>query len=219
MMQLLSARKLANLDRAALTRMARRAICAIGVAVGISGTGSWLPSEHAVWAGDAAKPTNSRASSSEAPGGLRLATDTPAEVRALKLFLAGVAYPPSEAAQGIQLRAVMNLGRQMTEAERAEFRRSTDREINPKSGVVLGGLDLTDYTGALAAMQESSHLPPKQQRQVLRAIVDGIRAVTGKGTEAEQMFWMQAARGDAAAGITIARSVDTWLSDEPPRTK
>ncbi len=134
------------------------------------------------------------------------------ELRAMRLFLSAVSNPRSEVQQGIELRGISELVKQMSPGELQGFRRATDQTLNPKSGLVPGGIDLTTYTGMTAAMQECTRLPQQYRLRILRALLDGIRRVTGKGGEGEAQFWRQAT-GDALAALQIVKLADVWVGE------
>lgn len=114
----------------------------------------------------------------------------------------GLQAPQDTTQRGIQLRAIMQMGRGMTPEQLAEFRRSTEAQAPG------GGLDPTTYTGAIATMQNMTSLDEPQRSQVMEAVLSGLTRVTGTGDMRAMTFSNMFYGGQAAPGIALNRVIE-----------
>jgi hypothetical protein len=120
----------------------------------------------------------------------------------------GLTSPPSDVARGVALRGIMDLGRNMSPEDREKFRAATTKNVD-------GGIDLSSYSGSMAALQNAFSLPREQSNLITRKILESYRGVTGKGTESERQFFGQMFGGRMAPAITASRLADRVLDAEP----
>ncbi len=114
----------------------------------------------------------------------------------------GLQNPQDPVQRGLQMRAIMQLGRDMSPEDRAKFRKSTEAIVPG------GGIDITTYSGATAAMQNMSSLPDNQREPVMKAVMQAFTGVTGSGDLRAMALSNAFFGGKAAPGIALSRMWD-----------
>lgn len=138
--------------------------------------------------------------------GPEISPDIPAQ--RVGAFMQGIQAPKNDIVRGVQMRAIMNLGREMSPEELSEFRKATSKNVE-------GGVDLRDITHARYAMQNVFSLPPAQKDMILRAIGKARRSTFGnEGLERAQLTEFEGG-GSAAVGIELQQLWDKFLKSTP----
>jgi hypothetical protein len=115
----------------------------------------------------------------------------------------GLQQPKDAVRRGIQMRAIMRLGNEMSPEELKDFREQTE-PLAPG-----GGLDPTTLTGATAVMQNMTSLPGDLRTKVMEAVLGGLTQVTGGG----EMRVMSMAEGFFGGQMAPAITLNKILED------
>jgi hypothetical protein len=127
----------------------------------------------------------------------------PHGARLVGSMMQAFSQPQDETMRGVFLRAILERGRQMTPEERERFRAGTE-------GLVSGGLDLTRYEHARAALESFPAMKGEQFQEIAPALVEAFRGVGGNGQMAEMM--LSRMTGSPKLGIELNRYLEKLMS-------